>query len=116
VVLRQLEHTTFGRGTPGAAIKFLHAAWGPLLTKRVLQHGADHALWKAGLALMEQLIDLLDIRRPEEPASPEWNELMQTMGKALVAEGMAPDKARIALSSLEAARKTPPSSNVFGTA
>ncbi|HUS24129.1 MAG TPA: DUF1631 family protein [Candidatus Binatia bacterium] len=114
VVLKQLEHSTFGRGTPQPAVKFLHAAWGPLLTKRVLQHGADHALWKAGLALMEQLLDVLDVRQPEDPPSAEWTDLLQTMGKALVAEGMPADRARIALGTLEAARKTPPSDSPFG--
>jgi hypothetical protein len=107
MVAKQLEQATFGRGVPPPAIKFLNTAWGPVLTKRLLQHGADHPVWKAGLDLMEQLLDQLDGRLPDHPAPSEWKELLQTMGKALVAEGMVVEQARTAISSLEAARKTP---------
>lgn len=106
-VTRQLEQVTFGRDVPAPAIKFLNLAWGALLTKRLLQHGADHAVSKAAVALMDQLLDQLEARHPAEPAPAEWNELIQTMGKALQAEGMAAERATVALSSLEAARKAP---------
>lgn len=114
MVIRQIEQYTFGRATPEPAMKFLNLAWGPLLTKRLLQHGAEHPLSKAGAALMDQLLDQLDIRLPNDPPQPEWLELMQTMGKALVAEGMAPEKVTVALASLEAARKTPLSASGIG--
>jgi hypothetical protein len=107
VVANQLERLTFGRNTPAPAITFLNVAWGPLLTKRLLQHGATHPLWHAGIALMEQLLDELDTREPDEAKSAEWQELANTMIKALIAEGMSQDKLKIALGSLELARKTP---------
>jgi hypothetical protein len=114
MVIRQIEQYTFGRATPEPAMKFLNLAWGPLLTKRLLQHGADHPLSKAGVALMDQLLDQLDIRLPNETPQSDWLELMQTMSKALVAEGMAAEKVNVALASLEAARKTPLSTLGFG--
>ena len=56
---------------------------------------------------MEQLLDELDFRDANEPKSGEWQELTNAMIKALIAEGLTPDKLKIALGSLELARKTP---------
>lgn len=106
-VTRQLEQVTFGRDVPAPAIKFLNLAWGALLTKRLLQHGADHAVYKSAVALMDQLLDQVEARLPAEAAPAEWNDLMQTMAKALQAEGMPADRTTVALSSLEAARRAP---------
>lgn len=108
LVVKQIETLIFGRGVPPQATRFLLSAWGPLMTKRMLQHGADHVLTKAGLALMEQLLDQLDARKPDQPPPAEWLELAQTMGKALIAEGMAEETVRGALANLEAARRAPP--------
>lgn len=108
VVIRQLEQLTFGRDIPAEAIRVLNLGWGPLLTKRLLQHGAEHAHWKTGLALMEQLLDQLEAREPDEPPPAEWQQLTQTMDKALVAEGMAAERVSAVLAGLEAARKAPP--------
>jgi hypothetical protein len=107
VVVRELEQATFGRNIPAPALRFLNTAWGPLLTKRLLQHGADSPLWKGALQQMEQLLDLLEARRPGEAPAKDWSELLQAMGKALVAEGMAQDRVRDALGALEASRDTP---------
>jgi hypothetical protein len=106
MVANQLERLTFGRETPPAAVKFLNQAWGPLLTKRLLQHGASHALWNAGVTLMEQLLDQLDDREPDQPRSAEWDELTRTMVKALIAEGLPQEHLKLAVTNLEAARKT----------
>lgn len=107
VVANQLERLTFGRDTPAAAITFLNMAWGPLLTKRLLQHGANHPLWHAGLTLMEQLLDELDVREPDEAKTTAWLDITSAMIKALIAEGLSQDKLKIALGSLELARKAP---------
>ena len=106
VVVRELEQATFGRNIPAPAIRFLNTAWGPLLTKRLLQHGADNPLWKAALQQMEKLLDMLEARRPGEGPSPEWKDLLQAMGQTLVTEGMAQDKVREALHAVEASRAT----------
>lgn len=107
VVANQLETGTLGRNMPAQAIHFLNSAWGPLLTKRLLQHGASHALSKAGTALMDQLLDQLDAREPDCPPPSEWKELTMTMGKALLAEGMTVESVKVLLTSLEEARKAP---------
>lgn len=104
VVVRELEQATFGRNIPAPAIRFLNTAWGPLLTKRLLQHGADSPLWKGALQQMEKLLDMLEARRPGEAPPHDWKELLQAMGQALVAEGMAQDKVRDALHAVEASR------------
>ncbi|HUR39697.1 MAG TPA: DUF1631 family protein [Verrucomicrobiae bacterium] len=104
VVVHELEQATFGRNIPAPAIRFLNVAWGPLLTKRLLQHGADSPMWKAALAQMEKLLDMLEARRPGEAPTAEWTELLQAMSQVLVAEGMAQDKVNAALQALEQSR------------
>ena len=107
VVANQLETGTLGRDVPAQAINFLNSAWGPLLTKRLLQYGAGHALSKAGTTLMDQLLDQLEAREPDSPQPTEWKELTMTIGKALLAEGMDVEGVKAVLTNLEAARKTP---------
>src|SRR6185503_7208550 len=104
VVVRELEQATFGRNIPAPAIRFLNQAWGPLLTKRLLQHGAHSQQWKTALDQMDKLLDLLEARQPGTAAPAEWKDLLQHMGAALVAEGMAHAKVTEALQALEASR------------
>jgi len=106
VVVRKLEEMTFARNIPAPGIRFLNAAWGPLLTKRLLQHGAVSQQWKAALDQMDKLLDLLEARQPGTAPPAEWKELLQQMGQALVAEGMAHAKVTEALQALEASRHT----------
>lgn len=104
VIVRELEQATFGRNIPAPGIRFLNMAWGPLLTKRLLQHGADSPVWKGALQQMEKLLDMLEARQPGEGPPQDWKDLLQAMGQALVAEGMAQDKVREALQAVEASR------------
>ena len=107
VVIQELEQATFGRGVPPLALKFLNTAWGPLLVKRLLLHGADHALRKEGVTMMEQLLDFLDEREPDTAAPQAWLELVHSMGQRLAADGMAAERVSEALAALETARRTP---------
>jgi hypothetical protein len=107
VVVKQLEQSTFARPIPATAIRFLNTAWGPLLTKRLLQHGAESAQYKGSIELMDQLLDQLEARAAEGPAPTEWKQLLQTLGHALVTEGLPTAKVTEALESLEAARRAP---------
>lgn len=106
VVVRKLEEMTFARNIPAPGIRFLNSAWGPLLTKRLLQHGAASTQWKAGLDQMDKLLDLLEARQPGTAPPAEWKDLLQQMGQALVAEGMDRAKVTEALQALEASRHT----------
>lgn len=106
VVVRKLEEMTFARNIPAPGIRFLNTAWGPLLTKRLLQHGAAGAQWKLALDQMDKLLDLLEARQPGSAPPTEWKELLQLMGQALVAEGMDRAKVTEALQALEASRHT----------
>lgn len=106
VVVRKLEEMTFARNIPAPGIRFLNAAWGPLLTKRLLQHGAASEQWKQALDQMDKLLDLLEARQPGTAPPAEWKELLQQMGHALVAEGMDRAKVTEALQALEASRHT----------
>ncbi len=106
VVVKTLEEMTFARNVPAPGIRFLNAAWGPLLTKRLLQHGALSQQWKTSLEQMDKLLDLLEARQPGTAPPAEWKDLLQHMGHALVAEGMAHAKVTEALQALEASRHT----------
>jgi hypothetical protein len=106
VVVRKLEEMTFARNIPAPGLRFLNTAWGPLLTKRLLQHGAASAQWKLALDQMDKLLDLLEARQPGTAPPAEWKELLQLMGHALVAEGMDRAKVTEALQALEASRHT----------
>jgi hypothetical protein len=106
VVVRKLEEMTFARNIPAPGIRFLNTAWGPLLTKRLLQHGAGSAQWKLALDQMDKLLDLLEARQPGTAPAAEWKDLLQHMGQALVTEGMARAKVTEALQALEASRHT----------
>lgn len=106
LVLREIELSSFGRRVLPSAVNFLRTVWGPLMMKRLLQHGAEHALWKEALGLMEQLIDQLDDPFPEQLPSLLWQELMQALEKALATDGMAAERAAEAIASLQAARPT----------
>lgn len=106
LALREMELCTFGRGVPTPALMFLNTAWGPLLVKRLLQHGAEHESWKEGIGRMEQLLDQLDVREPGTPPTSEWTALMNAIAKDLSAAGLAGPRITEALSGLEAARQT----------
>jgi hypothetical protein len=106
VVVKKLEEMTFARNIPAPGIRFLNTAWGPLLTKRLLQHGANSAQWKLALDQMDKLLDMLEARQPGTAPTAEWKELLQLMGQALVAEGMDRAKVTEALQALEASRHT----------
>jgi hypothetical protein len=107
VVVKHLEQATFARSIPAPAIRFLNQAWGPLLTKRLLQHGADSAQWKSALAQMEQLLDLLEARKPGEAPPTEWQPLLAAMGQALIGEGMPTARVTESLQTLDQSRSTP---------
>lgn len=106
-VLQELEQSTFGRDIPDPALKFLNAAWGPLLVKRLLLNGIEHPLYSEGLELMNLLLDQLEDREPVEAADIAWQELTQKMAAKLSSDGMPVDRVTDSLSRLEAARTTP---------
>jgi hypothetical protein len=105
-VVRKLELATFGRSLPAQAIKFLNTIWGPLMVKRLLQYGVEHAQWKAALALMDKMLDQLDGLEPGQPPSPVWITLMRTMGTELMTAGMPQERVSAAVAALEAAWKS----------
>lgn len=107
VVVKHLEQATFARDVPAPAIRFLNQAWGPLLTKRLLQHGAASQQWKEALAQMERLLDLLEARKPGEAPPAEWKPLLQAMGQALIGEGMPTPRVTESLRALDASRSMP---------
>jgi len=103
-VLRELEMSTFGREVPDPAQKFLRGVWGSLLMKRLLRDGAAHERWKEVQKLTERLVDLVEERSLDPGASPEWLELMQTLGEKLAGEGLPPERVSEAIAALSAVR------------
>lgn len=103
LVVRELELRTFGRPIPHPAIKFLNTSWGPLLVKRLLQHGADNAHWRADLERMEKLLDELETSDGEMPPPPSWQTLVAEMSAELSAAGMSAERVKEAQALLETA-------------
>lgn len=106
LVIKEMERVTFGLGIPPPAIQFLNKAWGPVLTRRLLNHGAAHEQWKSAIKLMQDIMDELELRQPGEAVPAEWQALMRSVGRTLMAEGMGADLIKEALANLEAARTT----------
>lgn len=104
LVLRELEMSTFGREVPEPAQKFLRGVWGSLLMKRLLRDGAAHERWKEVQKLTERLVDLVEERSLDPGASPEWLELMQTLGEKLAGEGLPSERVSEAIATLSAVR------------
>jgi hypothetical protein len=106
LVVRELELRTFGRPVPPQAIRFLNTYWGPLLVKRLLQHGADHEHWREGLDLLERMLDQLD-EPADESSTTAWRTLVSKMTTALATAKLGADRLKDALGLLEATRKAP---------
>jgi len=104
LVLRELESSTFGREVPPSAQKFLRGVWGSLLMKRLLRDGAAHERWKEAQKLTERLVDLIEESSLDPGASPEWLELMQTLGEKLAGEGLPAERVSEAMQALSAVR------------
>ena len=107
MVTHELEQCTFSLSLPPQASAFLHQSWGPLLMKRLLQNGGEHPIWRESLGLMEQLLNQIEARVPDQPPTPEWQPLMRTLGEALLKEGQSQTRVNAALAGLETARTTP---------
>lgn len=106
VVMRELEQSTFARDVPAPALRFINAAWGPLLTRRLIRHGMDHAAYQTALKQLETLIDMIETRS-QQPPGAEWKSLLEQVARALVTEGIAPDQARAQAHALHAAYALP---------
>lgn len=106
LVVRELELRTFGRPVPAPTIRFLNMYWGPLLVKRLLQHGADHRHWREGLDLLEQMLDLLEMP-VDESATEVWRSLVSRMTTALATARLGADRLKDGLALLQATRRAP---------
>lgn len=108
IVAHEIEQTTFSLSVPDAVTAFFNKYWGPVLVKRLLQHGSEHPIWKEGVGMMEALADQVERRDPSQPPPPEWKALLQRFVHAMSAAGTSPEKIHECINSLEAARRTPP--------
>lgn len=108
IVAHEIEQTTFSLAVPEAVTAFFNKFWGPVLVKRLLQHGNEHPAWKEGLAMMHALADQMERREHNAPPPAEWKDLLQQFVQAMSAAGTAPDRIHQSINSLEAARRTPP--------
>lgn len=100
-VIRELEQSAFGRDIPSPALQFMKSAWGLLLTKRLVENGADHAGWRAGLVMLNKFLDVLETRGGT-PTS-EWMQLVGVMTEELRATGVPENACALARSHLDEA-------------
>lgn len=107
VVADEIERSCFGRDVPAPAMRFFNRVWGTLMTQRLLKHGASDARWNEAVAMLDELIDLLETRDGNQAPPAEWVELVKKMGDELIKGGLPQDQRNKVLMMLEAARKSP---------
>lgn len=105
-VMKALEKSSFGRDVPGTALHFLKTAWGSLLVRHLLEHGDGHFRWQTGLAMMDQLLDLLETRGMGTAPPPAWNNLISAIVADLAAAGFDASALAAAVTDLEMARRS----------
>ncbi|HSW14943.1 MAG TPA: DUF1631 family protein [Solimonas sp.] len=99
-VLEELSLSSFGRKLPPALQTFLHQCWGPLLMKRLLDHGPKDVEWSRDLELLDRLVALTEESAIDAEAIGEWRELLEQMTQRLVAAGMGAGRIEQGLASL----------------
>lgn len=105
-VIDEMGLCTFGRQVPEALQSFLRLCWGPLLMKRLLDHGASDRRWSEDLDLLDQLVEQLDGPRPAAPAAgkAEWQALLADMAGRLAAAGMRAERIEQGMAGLRSLR------------
>jgi len=93
-VIDEMGLCTFGRQVPEPLQDFLRLCWGPLLMKRLLDHGASDGRWSEDLDLLDQLVEQLDGPGPGRGAAGHdpGQELLTRMAERLAAAGMRAER------------------------
>lgn len=104
-VVYELELSSFGRQLAPPLHSFLQKFWGPMLMKRLLDHGADDPRWTQALDLMDQLIAQVDKHDEGRAALAQWQDLLRAISESLAAAGMKSDRIAEGLAALQAVRR-----------
>lgn len=93
VVAQELElQTLTHQPVPEAADPLLRSGWGPLMAMRLLRHGHDSELWRAGMELLHRVLFALNPTSPNARTAAEREALRRDLGVALAEVGMPAER------------------------
>lgn len=103
VVSQELELNTLTQPVPETLEPLLRSGWGPMMAMRLLRHGHDSELWRAGMELLHRVLFALNPKSPNARTSAQREALRRDIGVALAEVGMAEDRIDPLLNGLEQA-------------
>jgi hypothetical protein len=103
VVSQELELNTLTQPVPETLEPLLRSGWGPMMAMRLLRHGHDSELWRAGMELLHRVLFALNPKSPNARTAAEREALRRDIGVALAEVGMAEDRIDPLLSGLDQA-------------
>ncbi|PPE75213.1 hypothetical protein C3942_05935 [Solimonas fluminis] len=103
VVSQELELNTLTQPVPETLEPLLRSGWGPMMAMRLLRHGHDSELWRAGMELLHRVLFALNPKSPNARSAAEREALRRDIGVALAEVGMAEDRIDPLLSGLDQA-------------
>ncbi len=107
MVAEEIERSSFGYALPPQGDRFLRKVWAAVLRQRLINYGAVHPSWKEGVDKADELIALLDKRRPEAAPPTQWRVLVESLCDDLIAGGLAVEQSVKVRALLDAAWKAP---------
>lgn len=103
VVAQELELNTMTQPVPETLEPLLRSGWGPMMAMRLLRHGHDSEVWRAGMELLHRVLFALNPKSPNARTAAEREALRRDIGVALAEVGMPVDRIDPLLTGLEQA-------------
>lgn len=103
VVSQELELNTLTQPIPETLEPLLHSGWGPMMAMRLLRHGHDSELWRAGMELLHRVLFALNPKSPNARSAVEREALRRDIAVALAEVGMPAERIDPLVEGLEAA-------------
>ncbi|WP_162932654.1 DUF1631 family protein [Solimonas sp. K1W22B-7] len=103
VVSQELELNTLTQPVPETLEPLLRSGWGPMMAMRLLRHGHDSEVWRAGMELLHRVLFALNPKSPNARTAAEREALRRDIGVALAEVGMPEDRIDPLLTGLEQA-------------
>jgi len=92
VVAQELEMQTGTQPVPDTLQPLLRSGWGPMMAMRLLRHGHDSELWRAGMELLHRVLFALNPNSPNARTPAEREALRRDLVNALGEVGMSQDR------------------------
>lgn len=88
IVAEELQLQTLSRRPPDGFWPLLNSGWAPMMALRLLKQGADSDSWRAGMELLQRLLDTADPRKPASRAAEACAALANDLTDQLREIGM----------------------------